>query len=105
MTTVATPPTIHEATLGGNGAVIKGAVIDLSQAATIRSRGGEIVVCGPDLGANRRLAGLIERNANGATQRCIPHESAGPHALPHFQPKLRPPKGHTFYETATRRAF
>ena len=105
MTTTATPPTIHEATLGGNGAVIKGAIIDLAQAEAVRRRGGEVVVCGLALAANRQLAALIERNANGVTKRCIPHEIAGAYALPHFQPKLRPPKGHTFYETAPRRAF
>ncbi|MGH7201298.1 MAG: hypothetical protein ACREJB_11885 [Planctomycetaceae bacterium] len=34
-----------------------------------------------------------------------PHvATAGPQALPHFQPKHRPPAGHTFFETATRKA-
>ena len=32
------------------------------------------------------------------------HRSAGPLSLPHYQPASRPPAGHTFYETSTRKA-
>ena len=62
-------------------------------------------MCGDDLAANRRLAGEIERNATGGVKRCPPHDSAGEHALPHYQPDPRPPDGHTFYETPHRKAF
>lgn len=99
------PPQIFEATPGANGAVVKGAAITQSQAEARRQSGLDVVVCGPDLAANRRLAGLIELNANGSAKRCPPHPSAGVHALPHYQPDPRPPDGHTFYETPNRKAF
>jgi hypothetical protein len=61
------------------------------------------VVCGDDVAANRRLAGAIEA-AVGVCQRSDPHRRAGPMALPHFQQDQPPPEGHTFYETANRKA-
>lgn len=99
------PPQIHEATLGANGAVTKGTAITQAQAESERRAGRDIVVCGPDHAANRRLAGQIELGANGSAKRCPPHPSAGAHALPHYQPDPRPPAGHAFYETSNRKAF
>jgi hypothetical protein len=98
-------PTIYEAMLGAKGAVVKGPAITEAQAEARRKVGQDVVVCGADLGANRRLAGLIERNAAGNAKRCPPHTNAGVHALPHYQPDPRPPDGHTFYETPNRKAF
>ncbi len=90
--TIAAPPSqVFEATVGTHGAVVKGAALTQAQAEARRKAGQDIVVCGSDLGANRRLAGLIEKNANGSAKRCPPHENAGRYALPHYQPDPRPP--------------
>ena len=97
-------PQIHEAALGSDGSVRKGTVITQAQAEASRKAGQDVVVCGPDLKSNRRLAETIEWNANGNCKRCPPHPSAGPRALPHYQPDPRPPSGHTFYETEIRKA-
>jgi hypothetical protein len=97
-------PQIFEASLGAGGSVIRGAPITRAQAETRRRAGQDVVVCGPDIGANRSLAGAIERAANGTAKRCPPHASSGPDALPHYQPDPRPPGGHTFYETPNRKA-
>ena len=86
------------------GSVIKGAAITQAQAEARRKAGKDVIVCGPDLAANRVAAGTIERNANGRAKRCPPHASSGPNALPHYQPDPRPPAGHTFYETPNRKA-
>lgn len=100
------PSQIYEATLGAAGAVV-GVLpaITQAQAEALRQNGLEVVVCGPNLAANRALAAAIELNANGSCKRCPPHANAGPHALPHYQPNPRPPAGHTFYETPKRKAF
>src|SRR5690349_15742116 len=99
------PPSIHEAELasGPSGAVEYGAEIDFDAAVARRRVGGNVVVRGEDVDANRRLANSIE-SAVGTCRRGDPHRSAGPHALPHYQPQSRPPDGHTFYETPRRRA-
>jgi hypothetical protein len=98
-------PTIHEADLasGPTGAVVRGAEIDVAAAIARRQAGGNVVVCGDDTDANRRLAQRIEA-AVGPCQRSDPHKKAGPHALPHYQPVTRPPEGHTFYETPRRKS-
>jgi hypothetical protein len=101
----AAAPRIFEATLGANGSVRKGAEVDETAAVSLRKSGLDVVVCGDDVGANRRLAGKIEQAASGSYKRCPPHASAGKHALPHCQPDPRPPDGHTFYETDKRKAF
>jgi hypothetical protein len=98
------PPQIFEASLGASGSVVKGSALTQAQAEARRQAGLDVVVCGPNLAANRSLAGVIERNANGSAKRCPPHASAGPYALPHYQPDPRPPAGHTFYETPNRKA-
>lgn len=102
---LAQSPTIHEAerASGPSGAILSGAVIDFKEAVARREAGLDVVVCGADVAANRRLAGAIEA-AVGACQRSDPHRRAGPLALPHFQQDAPPPEGHTFYETANRKA-
>ncbi len=98
-------PTIHEAELesGATGRVLCGAEIDFAAAVTRRRAGQDVVVCGSDVNANRRQAYAIEM-AVGGCKRGEPHDLAGPFALPHYQPDPRPPEGHTFYETARRKA-
>lgn len=98
-------PTIHEAEpeTGPSGAILWGPVIDLPTAIARRARGLDVVVRGSDVGANRQLAEAIE-SAVGPCVRSDPHQRAGPMALPHYQPRTRPPAGHTFYETAKRKA-
>jgi len=98
------PPQIFAAALGAQGSVVRGQPISQAQAEARRRAGQDAVVCGPNLTANRSLAGAIERNANGTAKRCPPHVNAGPLALPHYQPDPRPPAGHTFYETPNRKA-
>ncbi len=99
------PSTIHEAerASGPSGAVLVGAAIDFVVAVARRQAGLDVVVCGEDVAANRRLAGTIEA-AIGACFRSDPHRRTGPLALPHFQQDTPPPDGHTFYETAHRKA-
>jgi hypothetical protein len=98
-------PTIHEAELEGgpSGRVLRGAEIDFNMAVARRRAGQNVVVCGNEVDANRRQAYAIEVTV-GPCQRGGPHDLAGPHALPHYQPHPRPPEGHTFYETARRKA-
>src|SRR5213596_1273521 len=98
-------PQLFEATLGAQGSVVKGRSITRAQAEARRRGGLDVVVCGPDLSANRSVAGTIERSANGRSKRCPPHANAGPNALPHLQPDPRPPTGHSFYETPNRKAL
>lgn len=95
---------IHSATLGGSGEVRRGQVLSETEAILERKGGRNVVVCGNDLATNRATADRIETSANGVSKRCPPHVNAGPNALPHFQPKSRPPTGHTFYETDKRKA-
>jgi hypothetical protein len=99
------PPTIHEADLasGPSGAVEHGPEIDFAAAVARRQAGDNVVVRGDNVDTNRRLAAQIE-SAVGPCRRGDPHGSAGPHALPHYQPQSRPPDGHTFYETPRRKA-
>jgi hypothetical protein len=99
------PPTILEAELAGgpSGGVLRGAELDFAAAVARRRVGSNVVVCGADADANRRLAEQIE-SAVGPCVRGDPHSLAGPHALPHYQPDPRPPNGHTFYETTRRKS-
>lgn len=101
----AAPPRVFKASLGADGAVLRAEEIGFAAAVARRRAGDDVVVCGPELAANRRLAAEIELDANGSAERDPPHQKrAGPSALPHFQPKNRPPAGHTFYETPHLRA-
>jgi hypothetical protein len=97
-------PLIFEASLRSDGSVVRGRQISQTEAEGQRKSGKDVVICGPSLSANRRLAGIIEQSANGSAKRCPPHATAGPAALPHWQPDPRPPQGHTFYETPRRKA-
>ena len=100
------PPTIHEAELasGLSGIVYWGPVIEFAAAVARRMTGGNVVVRGDILAANRALTRTIE-SAVGPCQRSDPHKRhAGPFALPHFQQRTSPPTGHTFYETDKRKA-
>jgi hypothetical protein len=100
--------TIHAASLGSLGAVIKGETITKEEAIERRKRGEDVVVCGNELSANKHLAKGIEGGAVGDLAKvkiCPPHPNAGSKALPHCQPLDRPPEGHTFYETEKRKAF
>jgi hypothetical protein len=102
-------PTIHEAELesGPSGRVLRGAEIDFDSAIARRRDGQNVVVGGDDTAANRRLAGRIEAVV-GPCVRADPHiRHAGKFALPHYQQTRRAPPGpagHTFYETAGRKA-
>src|SRR4051794_21837141 len=99
-------PEIHEATRAtdGSGAVIKGALLTKAQAELRRQNGLDVVVCGSDELSNYLLAADIE-SAAGPWTHHRPHPiNAGPQALPHFQQRRKPPRGHCFYETTTRKA-
>lgn len=92
-------PRIHEANRVPGG-VARGALITEVEAVQRRKAGLDLVVCGDDTPANCRLARRIEQQATG--DRCCHqgyHDEGGLHALPHWQPKPRPPEGHSFYET------
>ncbi len=98
-------PTIHAATLRRwDGAVVKGRQITQADAEARRKAGGNVVVCGSVDLDNRILARTVETNANGPAIHCAPHFSTGSGALPHYHPKARFPRGHTFYETRTEKA-
>ncbi len=97
--------TIFAATLGDGGRVHRvGEPISEADAVAERHAGRDVVICGNDLSANRNLAKSIELQASGEYEVHQPHHNAGPHALPHCQPKSRPPEGHTFYETPNRKS-
>src|SRR5215469_5768904 len=107
MTTAAGPTTIHEATRAtdGSGGVIKGATISRAEAEQRRLKGLHIVVCGPDELANRLEAADIEATVGPWTHHTSHLKAAGPRALPHFQQRRTGHGGHSFYETATRKAI
>jgi hypothetical protein len=100
------PPTAHEAERepGPSGAVLRGAQLDAAAAVARRRAGLDVVVCGPDGDANRRLAYQIESAVGPPTRPQAPHTRAGPMALPHLHQLSRVPDGHTFYETNRRKA-
>ena len=114
--TTSTLSTLHYAfadPLDPSGAVhFRPAPISATQAVAWRARGLDVVARGPDEQANRDAAETVERAAEpprpGGSYGILhhnPHASAGPAALPHFQQRLPPPRGHAFYETAARRAM
>lgn len=72
-----------------------------------RKQGLDIVVCGLSDRSNRNKAADIERAAIGIGGyiRHGAHPSAGKNALPHYQPRTRPPDGHSFYETKGQKAL
>jgi hypothetical protein len=86
------------------GEVTKGTRLTQAEAIVERQSGRDVVVCGTNLSANMRLAQQIEGAATGAKFLFhAAHASAGPHALSHFQPRVRPPHGHTFFESPPHR--
>lgn len=97
---------IHLATRAtdGSGAVIKGMEIDETDATNRRENGEDVVVCGDDATANRQMAMKIEDSVGPWMRQQKHNWSAGPMALPHFQQRIPPPHGHTFYETANAKA-
>lgn len=97
-------PAVYEASLESDGGVRKIRPISIADAISFRQRGQDVVVGGSDLASNRVLAEQIEQQANGRWKRCPPHASAGSQSLPHYQPEVRGPAGHTFYETPNRQA-
>lgn len=97
-------PKIYRASLGTGGDVIRGDQITETEAIAERQAGKDVVVCGENMMDNRDVAERIEQKANGACKPCPPHHAMGPGAMFHFQPDPRPPEGHTFYETATRKS-
>ncbi|MBI1913864.1 MAG: hypothetical protein HYS12_03865 [Planctomycetes bacterium] len=101
------PPEIYEAKAAADGseAVDRGNRITRAEAEARRRSGKDIVVCGPDVFANCRLAEDIERAITPPGRRCIYHgPHLGPLSLPHFQQDTPPPEGHSFHETPVRRA-
>lgn len=107
MTGAAGSTTIHEAirATDGSGGVIKGAVLTRAEAEQRRQKGLHIVVCGSDELANRLEAADIEASVGAWTHHTAHLKAAGPGALPHFQQRRRAHGGHSFYETATRKAI
>lgn len=97
-------PKIYKALLGTGGDVLRGDALSEAVAGKERQSGRDVVVCGQDTITNRDLAPKIEQTANGDCKACPPHVAMGPGALPHFQPDPRPPEGHCFYETNTRKS-
>ena len=72
-----------------------------------RQAGRDVVVRGPDEADNLTTARQIEEAATddfGAKHDRAHLRTAGSAALPHYQPWNRPPTGHTFYETPTKKA-
>src|SRR5438105_4967328 len=98
-------PTIHAAERepGPSGAVLRGVELDMAAAVGRRRTGDDLVVCGVDTDANRRLASQVEATIGPASKPQWPHKRAGPMALPHFHQRNRSPDGHTFYETDKRK--
>jgi hypothetical protein len=104
----ATPVICAASATGPNGAVYRGPVCTVNQAVALRKAGKDIVVCDGTFNDNRDLARHIEEGAAGS-RNVMEHpahkKTAGPDALPHFQPKNRPPEGHSFFETRSERAI
>ena len=89
----------------GDGSVERiGPVLSVDNAVNLRQSGIDVVACGPKTYDNREVAKNIEKRANGRYTQHKPHRKKGNLALPHYQPEVRPPEGHTFYETDTLKA-
>ncbi|HVA51823.1 MAG TPA: hypothetical protein VNH11_36110 [Pirellulales bacterium] len=91
-----------------DGAVYRGPVCSLLQAIRLRRAGKDVVVCDGKLFENRDLAKQIEEAAVGVgnvMEHAAHTRTAGPNALPHYQPVRRPPDGHTFFETLSQKAI
>lgn len=101
---IAMQPSVYESSLERDGGVRRVREISVVEAIELRRKGTNVVVCGSDLAANRNLARSIERSACGSYKPEAPERKLGLKALPHFQPMIRGPLGHTFYETPKRKA-
>jgi hypothetical protein len=99
-------PVVMEAypTHDGTGWVDVGNVLTIAEATRRRAAALDVVVCGDDHMANRRLAVQVEGAVGPVSRAQLPHKGAGPHALPHYHQASRVPSGHTFYETANLKA-
>lgn len=99
-------PSIHEAhrTAGPSGIVERGVELTFEGAVARRQTRGDVVVCGDDTDANRRLARQVEATVGPPSRPQAPERKAGPRSLPHFHQASRDPDGHTFYETEKRKA-
>lgn len=97
-------PTIHEAVrvAGSSGAVEYGAELTLARAVIRRKTGLDIVVRGDNPADNRRVAQQIESGVGGSYLLHPPHACG--RKLPHYQQRVPPPDGHSFYELPDRRA-
>jgi hypothetical protein len=99
----ATGTTIYEAfpTTDATGAVRRGHSLTRAEAIAHRQSGGDVVVCGAHTPSNCAEARVIE-SAVGPCLHDGPHRlTAGPLALPHWQQRIPPPAGHSFYETSS----
>jgi hypothetical protein len=102
-----TTTSLYEATKAedGSGAVLRGAPLTPAQAIAHRRNGGDVVVCGPNPFDNSRDARAVEA-AVGSERFHAPHrDTAGPLALPHWQQRVPPPEGHTFFELPNSKAI
>jgi hypothetical protein len=99
-------PSVFEAerASGPSGAVERIAQLDFDGAVARRKAGNDIVVCGDDADANRRMAFQIEIEVGQPSKPQFPHKRAGPLSLPHFHQLTRNPDGHSFYETDKRKS-
>ena len=95
---------VFEASLGPNGAVVRGTKLTIKDAEERRKKGYNVVVCGLNFQSNRARAEEIEKSANGKVVHHAPSANSGASALYHFQPDPRGPQGHTFYESTGRSA-
>jgi hypothetical protein len=88
-----------------DGGLCKGRPLDKQGAVRFRQQGYDVVVCGDDEEENLRVAFDLEEAAF-PNQKHHWHRAhrrtAGPAALPHVQTEDR--RGHTFYETARKKA-
>ena len=87
--------------------VYRGPTCSKAQAVAYRTAGNDIVVCDGSTAENRKLTKEIEEavvDVGNAKEDPAHVIAAGPDALPHFQPKVRPPDGHSFFETSTQKA-
>jgi hypothetical protein len=90
----------------GTDAVIRGAALTYAEAVARRGAGLDIVVSGPDVFSNDRIAYEVEATATPPGRPAPLYH--GPHgglsSLPHWQQRTPPPAGHSFHETNLRRA-
>jgi hypothetical protein len=89
---------------GPSGAILQGVQLQFAEAVAFRREGKDVVVCGDNTDANRRMALQIESAVGPPSRPQFPHKRAGPLSLPHFHQLNRSPDKHTFYETDKRKS-